>query len=142
MAYSIAEAANLLDVSPLTLRAWLSDAEITPEASPADKRSRMLTREQIEQLAREHKREVVFPGSHLRSEEKESGALPDLRRQVAFLESKIERQDQSYKSLETVVELLREQNKRQYEDIDDLRQRARSLSMAVQDLQSRSANKE
>ncbi len=60
MRYPLSRVQHLLGAPPSTLRRWLHHAHITPEKDPSDWRRRLLSDEQIAQLARMHKRVIVI----------------------------------------------------------------------------------
>jgi hypothetical protein len=120
MKYSIAEAAEHLSVSPLTIRTWLNDAGIDAVPGPTDKRSRVITHEQLERLAREHNREVTLAAAALPQGADSIQSLSDLLSHVTGIESRIHSQNRHVEAVQALVLDLRDENKRQNHEIDDL----------------------
>lgn len=137
MSYTIAEAADLLQVSPLTLRNWLAEADINPEPSPSDKRSRVLSREQLERLARQHRREVILPHGSGVQDAGEIRSISELQRYVASLERRLASHDDATKTMQVLVFMLRDECKRQNDDINVLKQQTGALTGALRELQDR-----
>lgn len=91
MEYTLQEAAELLGVDQKTLRKWLKESSMAPIPDDVDLRRRLLRHEQLEELARKHRRSLRPDDAIQATVKALQRQVADLTRAVLSLEARIDR---------------------------------------------------
>lgn len=79
--YNLQQVVAILRTNRMTLREWLQDAHITPAQNPGNKKERVLTRIQIEQVACAHNR-TLAPDTPIKTEDPLAALEARLKRYI------------------------------------------------------------
>ncbi len=89
MQYTLQEAAERLGVEQKTLRKWIREASLEPALDEFDLRRKLLTEDQLQELAHRHRRPIVDASdlhALVRSLQRQ---VADLRQSVSGLEARL-----------------------------------------------------